>query len=53
MSRFIWGKIKEYFKVNSDGAFGSSIIDMINLLATQCESNKEKAQSGELGKTPQ
>ena len=53
MSRFIWGKIKEYFKENSDGAFDSSIIDMINPFATQCESNKEKVQSGELGKTPQ
>lgn len=50
MSRFISDKIKGYFVENSYEAFGISITDMINPLATQCESNKEKVK---LGKTPQ
>ena len=43
-------EIKEYFAEGNCDAFDGSIFDMLSSVATQCESYKEKKQSGELGK---
>ena len=60
MSRFICERnitfsdeIKEYFAEGNCNVFDDSIVNMLSPLAIQCESYKEKARSGELGKTPQ
>ena len=50
---YLLDEIKEYFTKGNCNAFDDSIVDMLSYLTTQYESYKEKARSGELGKTPQ
>ena len=60
ISRFIWDRnitfsddINDYFADGCYDSFDDAIVDMLGPLAYQYESYKEKARSGELGKTPQ